>query len=193
VVEKVKPPDFEDVESELVKESVSAIEEFVRRHPGEVVSAFAFDADPGAGYFGVCFDTRENCLSRARDDEKNDLERRALWWQKPDVWKRAMSVAWSTSIVDYNAYVGHFQYHLFHEVQFDWRAFLDSPDYDRLNRGGEDGWVEAQLRKVLSRVFDRLVDANVFAKLTLASPFRLGYGYPGEPDLVVCRILNWPQ
>ena len=185
-------PDFEEVESELLKESVSAVEEFARAHRAEAVCAFAFDADPGAGYFGVSFDTRENSLQRARDDERNDLERRALFWKKPDVWKRAMSVAWSTSLVDYNAFVGHFQYHLFHEIQFDWRAFLDSPEYDRKNHGGEDGWIEAQLRPVLSRVIDRLVDANVFSRLNLASPFRLGYGYPGEPDLVVCRILNWP-
>jgi hypothetical protein len=189
----VKSPDLEEVESELFKESVSAVEEFLRHHPDAVVSAFAFDADPGAGYFGISFDIRENSVARARDDEKNDLERRAAWWRKPDVWKRAMSVAWSTSLVDYNAYVGHFQYHLFHEVQFDWRAFLDSPDYERLNHGGEDGWIEAHLRMVLSRVIDRLLEAKVFDKLRTASPFRIGYGYPGEPDLVVCRILRWPE
>lgn len=191
VADRVGAPDFAAAEEALVAGSREAISRFAASHPDDEVSFFAFDSNPIYGEFLVSFDTTSSSRASARGYSAEVVAGRQRLWGTPDPdhWKKSQSVARATMPLDYDPVVGDFAHHMFHEIKFSWDAFLGSDAYARLNRGGEDGWIEGQVRLVLARVCDRLVDEGAFDALRRAPVLRVGYAYHGEPEAIVCRIV----
>ena|SRR5579862_3150353 len=60
----------------LVEESKAGILRFAAEHPQEICSFFAYDANAVYGEFHLCFDTLENGLLAAQNNEREAMERR---------------------------------------------------------------------------------------------------------------------
>lgn len=173
-------------------QSMAAIRDFALDHSSEIFSFFAFHAVYYEGFFQPCFDTLSNSLDVAQRVELEAIERRAKMLSTLEAWRDAAYFSTSPAIAEYAQETGDFAYGLPASVQFnEVHELFVSGTYP----GGDeasDAYIEGSTRIVLWRVLERLIAAQAFNNLKLASPFRVGYQLSGEA-LVVMRILNWPQ
>lgn len=186
-------PNWQDIENRLYELSKAGIVRFAAEHPETTCSFFAFSANPVYGEFHLCFDTPENALECAQQHEHKATERRNRMLQGPEVWRHATSRLTLPRLTDYSPDVGLFAYYGFVELFF---KELDDLGFDEdypESREYEDGYSNGNGQLVMWRVLERLIDEGVFSTLRLASPFRVGYQIHDGVELVVLRILNWPQ
>jgi hypothetical protein len=80
--------------------------------------------------------------------------------------------------------VGNYTHHLFHEFSAGVRA--PRGGWPPARRGSRDGFVEAELRKVLTRVLRELADGGGFARLPTGKQLLAGYCYH-DSVFVLCR------
>ena len=74
---KVQFPDWQSLEERLFEQTSSVIRQFATEHSDVTCSFFAYDTDPGYGYFLPSFDTAENSLLQAQKNEQRAIEERA--------------------------------------------------------------------------------------------------------------------
>jgi hypothetical protein len=89
-----------------------------------------------------------------------------------------------------NELVGNFTHHLFHEFAAGIKAPKDG--WPKMPSGSRDGFVEAELRKILARVLRALADGGAFARLPTGKRLSVGYCYH-DSVFVPCRTLRIKQ
>lgn len=187
--------DWAPTEDVLFASSEAAIRRFAQEHPDELFSAFAFSIDWDYAAVALILDTLGNSLREARLSEERHVEYRNDLYGREDGWRYARySVEHFTNrTLDWNAR-GPFKYE---EVPV---ALITTPAWVAwFNRFVEEelpetGGTEFEGRVILSlwRVTERLVKSRAFGKLRLSSPFRIAFAFHDD-DLIVLRILNWPD
>jgi len=70
-------------------------------------------------------------------------------------------------------------------------CFFDSEQYPHC-KPGQDDYLAGNTRVIIWKVLERFIADNVFLHIKTTPLFRLGYQL-FEEDLVVLRILNWPN
>lgn len=183
--------DWQHIEHHLFEESKRIISAFAREYPEIVCSFFAFDADPCYGYFHVCFDSYENSVQAAKQNEQEAIDRRKNMLQGTTAWKHAKYFSSDPRVTDYSPDVGYFAHHMYQEVSFQEMEDLGRSDDYPQREEHEDDYLEGNTRIVLWKVIERLIADHAFDQLHLTSPFRVGYQLHDQ-ELVVLRILNWP-
>lgn len=144
------------------------------------------------GDFSICLDTLSNARSRARENEQEVIEHRKKILGGKDAWKMARSLLAEPGIIDYALAVDLFTYAPYVDIFFeDWEV-LSSNELAPKSQAWEESYLEGNTRLVLWKVLERLIDSDIFSHLHLSSPFRVGYQFHDQ-ELVVLRILNWPQ
>jgi hypothetical protein len=68
--------DWQSLEDRLYEQSKAIIQHFAAEHPNVTCSFFAYDTDPKEGYFLLGFDTLENALCVAQENEQRAIKRR---------------------------------------------------------------------------------------------------------------------
>ncbi len=187
----VQAPDWQEVETTLFEKSKEAIERFAKEHPDVQCSFFAYSADPISGEFAISIDTPENALQQARKEELRVYQWRKGWLATPDASKYTHEYLKKPNSTDYTSIVDYFQFAFYEYFMFDgWTTFFDSDSYPE-SQPLEDDYLAGNVRIIIWKVFERLIQEQVFSQLNTTSFFRLGY-YFHEEDLIVLRILNWP-
>jgi hypothetical protein len=186
-------PNFQQIEDQLYSEGVEAIIRFGQEHGDDLCSFFAYDVDPLYGNVFLSFDTFDNSIKMARENEQQAIARRANMLNMEWSWQSARRYSTDPLVLDYSPDIGHFAYADFRALFFpEWEEVSDSEHYPRGEREPDpDDYMEGNLRIVLWKAIERLIASDAFAPLCLASPFRVGYQLH-ERELVVLRILNWP-
>jgi len=188
----MKPPDWRLVEQTLFEKGKSTIEMFAQEHPDRTCSFFACSANPSSGDFTFCFDTPENASYEAMKQELFAIGQRQAARKRTDradAWKYARTYTMSSRL-DYAPSSALFQYASYTECTLDWRAFSDRGMYP-MQKEGQDNYLEGHTRLAICGAIDRLIVDQVFKRLSMTSPFRLGYQFHDE-HLIVLRFLNWP-
>lgn len=186
------PPDWEEIEETLFAKAEAAILQFASEHPDEICSFFAFAWMPVEGDFSICFDTWGNAIRAAKEHEQFILASRNTTLGQDWSWESAHYFSTADQIVDYAPDVDIFAYSPYVDIWFaGWAEFSESDQYPQSQRGKGD-YLDGNTRIVLWKVLQRLVENDAFARLRLSSPFRVGYQFH-EEELVVIRILNWPD
>lgn len=182
-------PDWREVETTLFEQGKATIERFAAEHPGLLCSFFAIVADPLSGEFAFCFDTPHNASYQAMKQELFLLGDRQSHSKRSEPWRDAGSL--SASLLEYSSRTEHFHFFSYALVRFDWLAFTDSEAYPEHQEGQED-YLEGNTRLVLWRALERLIANKTFLRISMTSPFRIGYQF-SEEVLIVLRFLNWPD
>lgn len=186
-------PDWQDIENRLYEFSKAGILRFAAEHSEAICSFFAYDAHPVYGEFNLCFDTPQNALESAKLNEKKAIKWRNELLQREEVWRHAASRLTFRKVIDYSPDVGSFAYPDFMELVFEELQEIGfDPDYPE-SQDYEDDYANGNGQLVMWKVLERLIEDGVFSSLRLASPFRVGYKIHDGVELVVLRILNWPQ
>lgn len=195
----IKEHRWNDMEEILVMAAKDIIGQFSHQHPQEICSCIACACMPGRDEFLLSIDTWNNSLSKARKWEATIVaERIREMTQEPEKdsgelepWQHALSVTKWQQILDYNSSVNQFAFSFSIPGTTQW--FDGWRDRNHcLSIGEEDGYLAGSICLVLWKVMERLIADEVFARLRLSSPFRVGYQFYFE-DLVIVRLLNWPQ
>lgn len=183
--------DWQAIEDRLLAHSLAAIREFARDHSDELFSFFAYHAVYYEGYFQLCFDTLSNSLAVAQRTEAEAINRRAKMLSTNEAWRGAAYFTSSPAVAEYAQETGEFAWCLPAEIEF--KEVHDAFVGGNYPGGDEasDEYIDGSTRIVLWQVLERLIAANAFDDLRLASPFRVGYQLSGD-SLIVMRILNWP-
>lgn len=185
-------PDWQSLEERLFEQTSSVIRQFATEHSDVTCSFFAYDTDPGHGYFLPSFDTYENSLQQAQKNEQWAIEQRQKMLSQDWSWNSASYLSKSPRITDYSPDVGYFAYHIYAEFHFpELVEFRENESYPQKRNDAEDDYLEGHVRIILWRVIERLIMNDAFAQLRMSSPFRVGYQFHDE-DLLVLRILKWP-
>ena len=188
----MRRPNWEKVEQTLFKKSKQAILRFAREHPEEECCYFAFDTDPKYGYILLCFDTRENSLRQAKEAERWAIDRRKEGLRHDWAWTWAGHQLQYPPLLPFGADSGGFKYIGYAEVDFPgWVAFAGSRNYPQ-GEEHHDDYLEGNMRIVMWKVAERLIEDGVFGRLRLSSPFFVGYGIHDQEQSIL-RILNWPS
>jgi hypothetical protein len=186
-------PDWQVVENRLYELSKAGILRFATEHPEITCSFFAYSANPVYGEFHLCFDTPQNALARAQHNEQKAIKWRNHLLEREGVWQHTHGRLTTPRIIDYSPDPGVFAYPDFEELLFeDLHEIGFDPEYP-VSQDYEDDYANGNGALVIWKVLERLIENGVFAALHLASPFRVGYKLHDDPELVVLRILNWPQ
>lgn len=184
---------WQSLEERLFEQTCAIIEQFAAEHPDSLCSFFAYDIDQNAGYFLPSFDTPENALKQAQQNEQRAIERREKLLLQPWSWRTASITCKFPQITDYSPDIGYFAYHIYAEIDFpELAAFKESDMYPQPENEVDDDYIEGNIHIVLWKVIERLMAGKVFSQLRLSSPFRVGYQLH-EKELLTLRILNWPQ
>lgn len=184
--------DWHALEDQLVERSRQVIFQFATEYPEVTCSFFAYEVHPHAGDFLLSFETIEHSLQQAQEQEQWAIASRSKMLSHEWSWRAAKYFSTAELVTDYNSEVEYFAHHLY--------ADLHVKELNKLSAGGEypkggeteNNYIEGNIRIVLWKVTERLIAHEAFNRLTLASPFRVGYEFYDEP-LVVLRILNWPH
>ena len=89
-----------------------------------------------------------------------------------------------------------FKYEAYSVVDLpEWRAYFESDEFREVV-ATEDGSrkpdpFEGNVIVVFWNVIERLINEELFSKLSMSSPFRVGFQFH-DAHLIVLRILNWP-
>ena len=203
-------PDWKQSEEVLFQKGKEAIFRFAEEHPDEVCSFFAIYSDFCYGDVAFMFDTLDNSLLEAKRHEGHLVKRWQDWFdddsqhRDPRFFRPAWELAYTSfssplrgrkRIDDYNAF-GSFKYESYLVVDFaDWRAYFESDEFmARVSSEDEPRKpdpFEGNVILLIWKVIERLLHEGMFQKLTLSSPFRVGFQFH-DAELVVLRILNWP-
>jgi hypothetical protein len=192
VAEEASMVNWKKVEDKLFKWSKATIKKFTRDHPGETVCFVAFDTDPRYGYVSLAFDTLENSLQSARELEKFAIKNRARNLTKDGSWSWAKYQLSTPVLSVFNTNSGDFLYQEYDVIEFpEWQKLAESGKYPK-GEEHEDDYLEGNVRILIWKVSERLIETDSFASLKLAAPFMVGYGIHDQ-EVVILRILNWPQ
>jgi hypothetical protein len=185
--------DWQALEDRLFEQSKALIRQFAAEHPDVLCSFFAYDTNPAYGEFLPSFDSYENMLRMAQEDEQRAIISRREQMQRQEwSWRWAHYVLRSVS--DSSPDVSAFAYHIYAEIRSaELEALSVSGTYPQNNDESEDDYINGNVRIVLWKVVERLIAAEAFAPLRLASPFRVGYQFHDDGHFIVLRLLNWPQ
>ena len=186
--------DWQSLEDRLYEQSRAIILQFAAEHPDVTCSFFAYDTDPKEGYFLLGFDTYENSLEAAQENEQRAIERRNQMLVHEWSWRHARSMLNIPRLTNYSPAVSDFAYHMY--AQIDFQELIDlseSGSYPQKDHDVEDDYIEGNTRIVLWKVIERLIANNVFDQLHLASPFYVGFALHEDDQTPPLRILNWPN
>lgn len=184
-------PNWQIVESHLLSQSEVAVRQFVAQHGNEQCSFVAYAVDPYYGRFRICFDTLENGVHVARDNERRAMERRARMLTYDWSWQNAKDLSTKPRVTEYPPYTSDFAHYDYATMEFSgWPDFARSPHYPKGDRGPDD-YLEGNVRITIWRIIDALINGEIVKQLNLASPCRFGYQFHDE-ELIVMRIVNWP-
>jgi hypothetical protein len=106
-------------------------------------------------------------------------------------WQSAHYFTINPRVVDYTPHAGAFAYHVGSGLEVDVLRHLQGSENYPESRETEDDYAQGNVRVVIWRVVERLVEVDAFAPLRRAAPFRVGYQIDDD-ELVVLRILTWP-
>lgn len=186
------PLDWREIEEALFETGKSAILKFSKEHKGELCSFLAYAWTVVDGDFSICFDTQSNARRIARENEQEVITQRKLMLGGAQSWKNAHYFLTNPLIVDYASGVDLFAYPIYEQVWIDnWNAFAANEALPK-SQNGQDTYLEGNVRLIIWKVLERLIEANLFDSLALSFPFRLGYQFHGQ-EITVLRILNWPE
>jgi hypothetical protein len=202
-------PDWRRSEEILFQKGKEAILRFADEHPDEVCSFFAIYSDFCYGDVAFMFDTLDNSLLQAKRHEEYLVKR---WRQSfgddcqprdPQFFRPAWELAYTSfssplrsteRIHDYNAF-GSFKYEGYLAVDFaDWRAYFESDEFMAMDSEDEPRKPDPFAGNVILliwKVIERLLNEGILQRLTISSPFRVGFQFH-DAELAVLRILNWP-
>lgn len=184
--------DWRDVEARLFRWCLDGIARFAEDHPDAVCSFLAISYNTDAGFFQLSLDTPDNALREAQLNEREAIERRRKMLAANSSWRSAHSFTVNPRVVDYTPHAGAFTYQVASGLEIDiLRQLQGSEDYPE-SREYEDDYAQGNVRVVIWRVVERLVETRAFSPLRLAPPFRVGYQLDDD-ELVVLRILMWPM
>lgn len=186
------PLSWQAIEQAFYDKAKEVIEEFAKEHPGMLCSFFACFADPFSGTFAFSFDTPENAAHEAMKHELMILRRKQTTYEQlgsTDAWRYARSSV-NLPLESYPHTSDFFQYASYAKLEFNWFEIANSHAYPQREEG-QDDYLEGQIRWMICHAMDRLVADHIFERLTMTSPFRLGYEFH-EEGLTVLRLLNWP-
>jgi hypothetical protein len=184
--------DWQTLEEQLFERSREAILRFAREYPEARCSFFAYDANPIYGEFIICFETAENSLQQAQENEQEAIKSRNQMLSRPEAWRGAAYLSTNPPVKAYTPDVGLFAHPMYDQIRVRELDELSASDAYPKGLPQEDDYIEGNARIVLWKVIERLIASNAFSPLTLASPFQVGYQVHDD-ELVVLRILNWPQ
>lgn len=180
-----------DVET-LVAETRQAITRFVEKFPSARVCSVFSDADPLYGYVMIAFDTIENSLRSCREQERWAVERRQRMLADGESWRNASYFLTAPPISTIQSNSGDFEHPQFAEILFpEWQRVAESNEMPE-GMEGDDHWLAGNVRILLWRAGERLVDTGTFDVLNQAPPCVLGYGLHDEEEGVL-RVLRWPD
>jgi hypothetical protein len=183
--------DWAASDERLYAASVVAIRRFAVEHPNESVCFFAFDTEPRYGYVLISLDTLANNLRSVKRRESFAIGQREQMLRMADAWQHAKYFLRTPVLTAINTNSGDFAYFEYDRVDLpEWREAAERGDYPT-GPARTDDFLESNGRLVLWRVAERLLAANAFAPLRLASPFLVGYGIHDQEESIL-RILNWP-
>jgi hypothetical protein len=186
-------PDWQDIENRLYEQSKAGILRFAAEHPETPCSFFAYSANPVYGEFHLCFDTPQNALEQAQYHEQQAIKWRNNLLERGEIWRHATNRLTFRKVTDYSPTIGSFAYPDFVELVFEELQEIGfDPDYPE-SGDYEDDYANGNGQLVMWRVLERLIEDGLFSALRLASPFRVGYKIHDGAELIVLRILNWPQ
>src|SRR5262249_18291711 len=200
-------PNWNHAQDVVVTKSQEAIARFATEHPKELCSFFALGVDYLSGDMAIDFDTLENSLTQAKRHQRQVVKDWSATFGPPNREAAALLAmagakeprAWeeprhyfereSSKIIDHSPSAGYFKYQNFARVEFpEWEQYFSSDDVP------DKPDPERHVILLLYRALEKLVESNAFAKLSMASPFRVGFELADDNlGLVVTRILNWPS
>lgn len=183
-------PDWHAVEERLFEESKTAILQFATEHPDEIFSFFAYYTEPYYGNFLLFLETYANALKAAQENEQQAIARRKSMLRTEGMWISAKSFTTHPSVTYHAPSVGNLTSTYFANIQFDgWEEFAESEEYPKGQEWNDD-YLEGNVRIVIWKVVERLIEEDIFEELRLASPFFIGYEVHDE-EMVILRILHW--
>ncbi len=186
--------DWQSLEDRLYEQSRAVIQQFAAEHPDVTCSFFAYDTDPKEGYFLLGFDTLENSLHMAQENEQRAIKRRNQMLTHEWSWRHARSFLHTPRLTDYSPDVSYFAYHMYAQLNFQELVDLsESDNYPQPHNNIEDDYIEGNTRIILWKVVERLIASNIFDQLHLSTPFHVGYALHEDDQTTVLRILNWPN
>jgi hypothetical protein len=184
-------PDWNEIETLIYKESVAAIDKFIKEHASDEVCYFAYDSDPYNEYVLIAIDTSDNSFVKAKRYSQTSVERVKHFLQHGWDWQMANSMMISASALPFTNNTGDFKYRDFANIRFEgWQEYADSDIYPQGEFEDADDYLEGNMAIIFWRVIDRLIQENQFSKFRMSSPFYVGYGFHDE-DQILLRILNW--
>ncbi|MBK9034876.1 MAG: hypothetical protein IPL61_27035 [Myxococcales bacterium] len=186
------PPDWQALEAELVTELRAAIDVIALGHGDEPLAAIVLWADPYKGWYEVHLDTaaRNQAGAKARNAQMRALIPEVAG--RPDSWQTAKTVAARTEARTFDPRYGEYTScdEAVHEFTISYDPFLRSPQYEALNQGGEDGWLEGHVRFAIARAILHLVEAGAFAAVNRGPALHLGYAYPDSGDAIIVALIT---
>lgn len=186
------PPDWAVLEERLAAELRTAIDVIVADHAGAPLAAIVLWADPYKGWYEVHVDTaaRNQAGAKARNARMRALIPEVA--SRPDSWQTAKTVAARTEASSFDPRYGEYTSsdEAVHEFAISYDPFLRSPQYDALNHGGEDGWLEGHVRFAIARAILQLVEAGAFAAISRAPALHVGYAYPDSGDAIIVALIT---
>ncbi|HEX8035401.1 MAG TPA: hypothetical protein VF510_16210 [Ktedonobacterales bacterium] len=183
--------DWHDVEERLFQWCLDGIARFAESHPEVVCSFLAISYNTDAGVFQLSLDTPDNALREAQVNERDAIEQRRKVLASEWSWRSARYFLLNPRVVDYTLHAGAFAYHVEPALAVETLWQLQSREDYPQSREHEDEYAQGNVRVVIWRLVERLVEADAFAQLSLAAAFRVGC-QTDDDELVVLRILTWP-
>ena len=183
--------DWDGFLQRLKAETRQAIERFSAENPDKEVCYFAYDSEPCYGYVLTCFNSSESSVKYVRDWHDRSVRYCGERLAK-DAWRNcAYYQVKANAVLPFCDNTGDFDYQGFSDINFpEWESLAASEHYPQV-ASHEDDYLQSRVVLIFWRALQELADEGAFAKLKLASPTLLGFGFHDD-DMVVVRMLNIP-
>ncbi len=145
-------PDWQDIENRLYESSKAGILRFAAEHLEAICSFFAYSANPVYGEFLLCFDTPQNALEQAKQNEQQAIKRRSGMLSLEGAWRHATYFLTSEKVTEYSPDVGLFAYPDFVELKFEELDDLHFSEEDPQNQEYEDNYSNGNGQLVMWKV-----------------------------------------